>query len=88
VLLDWAVVGTAPPAVDLAWYLAVNSARLPVSREETIETYLRHLREALGDRLQLSWWEPQLDLALLGAFVQLGWPKIFGALRGAPGVRE
>jgi hypothetical protein len=88
VLLDWAIVGVAPPAVDLGWYLAVNSARLPVTREATIDTFARCLRDALGARFERSWWEPQLDLALLGAFVQLGWPKILGALRGEPGVRE
>lgn len=88
VLLDWALVGVAPPAVDLAWYLAVNSARLPVTREATIETFVRGLRDALGNCFEQSWWEPQLDLALLGAFVQLGWSKVSGALRGAPGVRE
>lgn len=87
-LLDWAMVGAAPPAVDLAWYLAVNSARLPVTREATIETFARGLRDALGDCFEQSWWEPQLDLALLGAFVQLGWSKVFGALRGEPRVRE
>ena len=87
VLLDWALVGVAPPAVDLAWYLAVNSARLPITREATIETFTRCLREALGDRFEQSWWEPQLDLALLGAFVQLGWNKLSGALHGDPGVR-
>ena len=88
VLLDWAMVGIAPPAVDLGWYLAVNSARLPVSREVTIDTFVRCLRDALGDRFEQSWWDSQLDLALLGAFVQLGWSKILGALRGGPGVRE
>lgn len=88
VLLDWAVVGIAPPAVDLAWYLAVNSARLPVSREATIETFARRLRDALGERFAHSWWEAQLELALLGAFVQLGWSKVSGALQGEPGVRE
>jgi hypothetical protein len=88
VLLDWAIVGVAPPAVDLGWYLAVNSARLPVTREATIDTFMRCLRDALGDRFAQSWWEPQFDLALLGAFVQLGWSKILGALHGGSGVRE
>lgn len=88
VLLDWALVGVAPPAVDLAWYLAVNSARLPHTREATIETFARCLRDALGHRFDEAWWQPQLDLALLGGFVQLGWPKLLGALEGAPGVRE
>jgi hypothetical protein len=88
VLLDWAMVGFAPPAVDFAWYLAVNSARLPVTREATIETFTDRLRDALGDRFDHGWWSPQLDVALLGAFVQLGWSKILGALRGDARVRE
>jgi hypothetical protein len=87
VLLDWAVVGVAPPAVDLAWYLAVNAARLPVTREATIETFVRGLRDAVGERFAHACWEPQLDLALLGAFLQLGWNKVSGALDGFPGVR-
>src|ERR1700676_1194899 len=29
ILLDWDRVGEAPPTLDLSWYLAVNSARLP-----------------------------------------------------------
>jgi hypothetical protein len=45
------------------------------------------LRDVLGDRFARSWWEPQLDLALLGAFLQLAWPKVHGALFGEPPVR-
>jgi aminoglycoside phosphotransferase (APT) family kinase protein len=82
VLLDWAVVGLAPPAVDLAWYLAVNSARLPISKEATIDAYRDRLAGALGSRFDPAWWQPQLELALLGGFLQLGWPKAFGAVRG------
>jgi hypothetical protein len=82
VLLDWAQVGVAPPGVDLAWYLAVNAARLPVSREDTIAMFERALGEQLGRRFDRAWLEPQLALSLLGGFVQLGWPKILGALRG------
>jgi hypothetical protein len=79
ILLDWDRVCAAPPAVDLGWYLAVNSARLPQSKEDTIATYRDRLEEHLGVRLDDAWWQPQLDLALLGAFVQLGWPKLLGA---------
>jgi hypothetical protein len=82
VLLDWAVVGAAPPAVDLAWHLAVNSARLPISREATIECYRAALARRLGGRFDEGWWRPQLDLALLGGFLQLGWPKLLGAANG------
>jgi thiamine kinase-like enzyme len=73
ILIDWAWPGRAPPTVDLAWYLAVNCDLLPQSKEEAIDVY----REALEHRgiSTGGWWEPQLELALLGALVQLGWSK-------------
>ena len=37
ILLDWAQFGMAAPACDLAWYLAVNSTRLPVSTQSTLQ---------------------------------------------------
>ena len=72
-LLDWAWPGRAGPCVDLAWYLAVNCDRLPESKEDSIAAY-----RAAVERSGISthpWWDRQLDLALLGAFVQLGWSK-------------
>lgn len=82
VLLDWAAVGAAPPAVDLAWYLAVNSARLPVSKERAIDHFRSCLQRRLGAAFEESWWAPQLDLALLGGFLLLAWPKALGAVKG------
>lgn len=73
VLLDWAAPGEAGPAVDLAWYLAVNCDRLPESKEDTIVAFRDRLRERGVD--STGWWDRQLELALLGAFVQLGWSK-------------
>jgi hypothetical protein len=46
VLLDWDRCGAAPATFDLAWYLAVNCARLPESKEDTIAAY----RDALQRR--------------------------------------
>jgi hypothetical protein len=73
VLLDWGWPGQSGPCVDLGWYLAVNCDRLPESKEDTITVY----RTALERRGVITepWWDPQLDLALLGAFVQMGWSK-------------
>ena len=73
VLLDWAVPGNAPACVELAWYLAVNSARLPHAKEDAIATYRDALHRHGVDTA--SWWEAQLELSLLGALVQLGWEK-------------
>jgi hypothetical protein len=73
VLLDWGWPGEAGPAVDLAWYLAVNCDRLPESKEDTIEAY----RTALERRgiTTAPWWDRHLELALLGGFLQLAWSK-------------
>lgn len=87
VLLDWDRVGSGPPGLDLAWYLAVNSARLPVSKEDTIASYRGRLERRLGGRLDPAEWQRQLDLTLLGGFLQLGWPKLLGAVSEDPATR-
>ncbi len=76
VLIDWSYPGEGPVCHDLTWYLALNSARIPMSKEDTIDV----LRAALvrhgidvGD-----WWERQVGLCLLGGLVQFGWEKAFG----------
>lgn len=74
VLLDWGTwAGRAAPCVDLAWYLGVNCDRLPESKEQAIAAY----RESLERRgiATDGWWDRQLELGLLGGFVQLGWSK-------------
>lgn len=73
VLVDWAFPGRAPAPVDLAWYLAVNCDRLPESKEATIDAYREALEQQGVDTG--PWWDRQLELALLGGFVQLGWNK-------------
>jgi len=77
ILIDWGEEpGRAPPCADLAWYLAINAARLPQSREEVIAAYRGSL-EAAGIETG-EWWDTQLALCLLGAFVQFGWEKALG----------
>jgi hypothetical protein len=76
VLFDWEDPGIAPPTADLAWYLALNSARLPTSKESTIASY-RAALERHGVPTT-GWFDRQLQLALLGAVVQFGWEKALG----------
>jgi hypothetical protein len=76
VLLDWTYPGIGPIAYELAWYLSLNRSRLP----ETKETSIDALRGALEHRGidTTGWWEPQVELCLLGALVQHGWEKALG----------
>ncbi len=76
VLIDWAYVGEGPACHELAWHLALDRSRLPVSKEATTEAF----RAALGRHGidTAGWWERQLGLCLLGALVQFGWEKALG----------
>jgi hypothetical protein len=76
VLIDWAYVGEGPACHELAWHLALDRSRLPVSKESTAAAFRaaleRHGVETSG------WWDRQLGLCLLGAVVQFGWEKALG----------
>ena len=76
VLIDWENPGRGAGCGDLAWYLAINSARLPCSRERTIDAY-RAALETRGVSTD-GWWERQLALGLLAGMVWFGWEKAFG----------
>ncbi|HEX3214435.1 MAG TPA: hypothetical protein VH016_17855 [Actinomycetota bacterium] len=72
VMLDWGTqTGWAPPAVEVAWYLAINWSRIDATREQVLEDF----RAAEGERHDSD----ALRLALLGGLVQLGWDKALHA---------
>ena len=55
----------------------MNAARLPLTKEESIDT----LRAALvrhGIDVD-EWWPRQMGLCLLGGLVQFGWEKALGS---------
>ena len=76
VLLDWAYPGAAPGCWDLMWYLALNRARLPQSKERSIERYRRALEAAGVDTG--GWWARQLGLSVIAIMVVFGWEKAVG----------
>lgn len=76
ILIDWTYPGSGPVCHELAWHLSINSARLPVSKEATIDELHAALRRHGIDTS--GWWEKQVGLCLLGAMVQHGWEKSFG----------
>jgi hypothetical protein len=75
-LLDWALPGSGPACWELCWYLALNRARLPETKEATIARF-----RALLDRSGMdvsSWFERQLDLCIVGVMSTFGWEKALG----------
>ena len=76
VLIDWAYVGEGPACHELAWHLALDRSRLPVSKEAVVEEFRAALERHGVDTA--AWWDRQLGLCLLGAVVQFGWEKALG----------
>ncbi|MCW2719417.1 MAG: aminoglycoside phosphotransferase [Pseudonocardia sp.] len=77
VLLDWTYPGEAPPCYELAWYLVLNSSRLPTSKEATIAEFRAALERHGVDTA--PWYERQVAICLLGALVIFGWEKALGS---------
>jgi hypothetical protein len=67
ILLDWSIATEAPPAVELASFLAGNASSVQATREQLIDDF-RRLEGDLHD-------PGVLPLALLGGLVELGWNK-------------
>ena len=76
VLIDWAYVGEGPACHELAWHLALDRERLPVSKEAAADAFRAALARHGVDTD--GWWDRQLGLCLLGAVVQFGWEKALG----------
>lgn len=76
VLIDWAYVGEGPACHELVWHLALDRARLPVSKEVVIEMFREGLERHGVDTS--PWWDRQLGLCLLGGLVLFGWEKALG----------
>jgi hypothetical protein len=76
ILLDWAYPGSGPACWDLCWYLALNRARLPETKDAAIARFrgaLERLGVPTGD-----WWDTQLDLSLVAMMATFGWEKALG----------
>ncbi|HZV08665.1 MAG TPA: phosphotransferase, partial [Novosphingobium sp.] len=76
ILLDWTLPGAGPACWDLCWYLALNRARLPEPKEAVIARFQAEL-ETLGISTG-GWWQPQLDLCMIGIMAAFGWEKALG----------
>lgn len=79
VILDWgSLTGPAPPAMDYAWYLAINGATIDASLDDLLSDVCEVLEPE--DR-------EAVPLALVGGLLQLGWEKALGATSDDPAVR-
>jgi hypothetical protein len=84
-LFDWAMVGHSAVCVELSWFLAVNSSRLPLSLDDVIERYRTLLGTALGrERFARAEWPAQRAALMLIGVMEYGWGKALDADAGRP----
>lgn len=76
ILLDWAYPGSGPACWDLCWYLALNRARLPESKEAAMDRF-RSALDLLGVSTETGW-DVQLDLCVVAIMAAFGWEKALG----------
>jgi hypothetical protein len=72
-MLDWQFVGAHPPALDVLWMLNSLMHIQPMTRQAAMELYTTELARRLGPQFSDSWWQPQLELAMVGQFLRSGW---------------
>lgn len=77
-LIDWAMTLVAPPAVELGWFLAINSRRLPASLDEVMRSY------ADAARMPVDLRERHAALTVLCGLLLRGWRKALDADGGEP----
>jgi aminoglycoside phosphotransferase (APT) family kinase protein len=82
VLLDWSTTTAGPGALDLAWFLCINAAKLPLSKADTIELYRREREKAGVLPAGGAAWDQELSLALATSALRLGWLRALTATRG------
>jgi hypothetical protein len=84
-LIDWALVARAPAALEMAWFLGVNSSRLPWTLDETMDRYARLLEAALGAaRFEAAAWPRQRAAVAVCGLLMYGWGKALDAEAGRP----
>ncbi len=77
-LLDWAMPLIAPPAVELGWFLAINSRRMTLPLDEVMARYTNLSAIDAGHR------ERHNALTVLTGLLLRGWRKAIDADEGHP----
>lgn len=80
-LLDWHFLGPGAPGADLTWYLYTAGPSRAGSREAAIAGYRDRLARHLGSRFDEAWWQPHLELSLLGQTVRCVQDLVWAAVR-------
>jgi hypothetical protein len=84
IIIDWQDATFGSPLLDIAYFLAINSSRLPVSKEDAIRMY-RDSLASFGYVYQPHAWARDLEVGLLaGGGMRLAWQKALGTQSDDP----
>jgi len=84
---DWTVVAYACPAIEIGWYITVNSSRLSTTKENVFNRYREQLEKELAMQFDPDTWQRILDLAILTGVRMLLWNKAMNVQKDLPGAR-
>lgn len=71
IALDMARPARTAPIVDVAWHLAAEEKERPVTKEEAVATYRRHLERRLGRRFDDVAWSRQVEVGWVSGLVMI-----------------
>ena len=78
IMIDWQDATFGSPLLDIGYFLAINSSRLPVSKEDAIQMY-RDSLASFGYSYQPHAWTRDLEVGLMaGGGMRLVWQKALG----------
>ena len=85
--IDWALLGTGPPTIDVGWYLAVNATRLTGTKENTLRRYRALLEACTPAPLPDATWEALVRAGIVIGARMLLWSKALAVEADRPGAR-
>ena len=86
IMIDWGLAIYTSPLLELTWFLAINSAKLTISKEEIIQSYRESLAK-YGHNYEDQVWDRMLVLGVVSNMLRLGWAKALGVHADDPDVK-
>ncbi len=78
IMIDWGMSIYASPLIEVTWFLAINSAKLSISKEEVVQSYRDSLAK-YGYSYEDHVWDRLFTLGIVSNMLRLGWAKALGA---------
>lgn len=85
---DWTVVAHASPAIEIGWYIAVNSSRLARTKEQLLARYREIFQHESGLSISNHEWQQMISVAVIAGARMLLWNKALNVQKSVAGAKE